>query len=145
MEPYLISAFIGSISACFFKIILDLFSNRVKLSQKQKIELYSSVSEALIDFIFLIERKRLLKETLSKLDYIDFNKKTMLKSSSLALFSTPEIYNGYDDLVELIFDSFNDKKYSFEELRKKYLIFQNKMRKDLGIYSNGKIEYKGRY
>ena len=123
---------------------IELYKNELKhqsektsITYREKIDLYKEVIDPIIEFI-LME-----KEIKNKEKIIFLEKKRLLITSQLVMFSTDNVFQLYNELIDYIYDSMEGSiEYSYEEVRQKSMKLLSEIRKDIGIYSD-EISYKG--
>ena len=109
----------------------------ISISYKEKIELYKEVIIPIIDFI-LID-----KETIDLNNILELEKKRLLITSHLVMFSTDKVFQLYNELIDYLYDSYEGTKlYEYEIVRTISMQLLSEIRKDIGIYSDD-IIYKG--
>lgn len=119
---------------------LAILREKTLATHRDKIELYRTVIEPLIDFINQIE----CEQNISQDKLVEFNHQRLRLHSQLVLFAPQAVLDAYDHLVDYIFDSLERKVgYNWSEVRGRGLSLLNKMRTDIGI-AQGDILYQGK-
>ena len=118
---------------------LAILREKTLTTHRDKIDLYQSVSEPLIDLINRIE----CEQNLTKDSLVEFNRQRLQIHARLVLFAPQSVLDAYDDFVDYVFDSLEGKnRYDWSAIRNKGLKLLNQMRADIGI-AEGYALYNG--
>jgi hypothetical protein len=105
----------------------------------QKISLYKEVSNPLVELIVKAQHNG----TLTKENLRDFDKDRLYTTSLIAMFAPGEVYDGYNEMIDYIYDSVEGKQnWDFKIFSKKAEAFLSNVRRDIGLYTDN-VEYKG--
>lgn len=138
------------LSQHIFKLIinkdLEKYKNELQnelhnktLTYKEKINLYKEVGKPIIDFIVTYEHTQQITTDM----IIEFDKIRLYTTTQLIMFSSSDVYDSYNELIDYIYNCLEQKDtYSFVKLRDFSMKSLNKIRKDIGIH-NDEITYKG--
>ena len=114
---------------------VDHFSH----AHRQKIELYTKVSNPLIDLVIKAQHSG----GLTPEDLKDFDKSRLMTTSLLAMFAPINVFDEYNNLIEYIYNAFEEKDvWSFPEFRVRALKFLTLVRADIGLYTDA-VAYNG--
>ena len=112
-------------------------SEKTSISYKEKIELYKEVITPIIDLI-LLDKENIDSDTM-----VELEKKRLLITAHLVMFSTDNVFHLYNELIDYLYDSYEGEKiYEYEKVRSISIKLLSEIRKDIGIYSDEFI-YKG--
>lgn len=129
---------IGGVLSILIKSYIDKKQETNSITKKEKIALYKEISEPIIELVVNIE----VNDGLTKDILTSFEKKRLSITAQLALFAPQNVFDDYNALIDYLYNSFENDKYSFIEFRKHAMKFLSSMRKDIGIYKN-EINYNG--
>ena len=107
------------------------------LNYQQKIELYKVVANPLIEIVALISKNGLTQEHVN-----EFDRQRLHVTAQLALFAPQNVFNAFNEMIDYMYNSLENRNYSFHEFRVKALAYLSEMRKDIGIY-NDDVTYNG--
>ncbi len=120
------------------RLVLSIYEEKYLVTYRDKIELYLSAANPIVDLINDIEDNTYTKDSLT-----DFNRQRLYIYAQLAIFAPPDVLDAYDELVDYLFDCLDQSKnFDWQQVRKLGLKILNRMRSDIGM-STGNIEYKG--
>ena len=74
---------------------------------------------------------------------MSFEKDRLFISTQLAMFAPTEVFDSYNELIDYIYNSLENKEeYTFEQLRNISMKLLTNIRNDIGIYKD-EIKYNG--
>ena len=118
---------------------LAILREKTLTTHRDKIELYQSVSEPLIDLVNRIECEQNLAENI----LVEFNRQRLQIHARLVLFAPQNVLDAYDAFVDYVFDSLErPNRYDWSVIRSRGLKLLNEMRADIGM-ATGDALYKG--
>lgn len=137
---------IKSLTSHFLGKDIEAYKNKLKYESEhgnhllmQKIALYKDVSNPIIDLIVKVQHNGMLTSE----DLKGFDKDRFSTTSLIAMFAPVDVYDGYNEMIDYIYDSFEGKEiWDFNIFRKKAEAFISNVRKDIGLYKDN-VEYKG--
>lgn len=120
-----------------FKSKLESLKEKDSLNYQQKLELYKLVANPFVELTALINRDGVTEEHVH-----EFNRQRLHITAQLVLFAPESVVHAFMDIIDYIYNSFEQKNYDFHVFRDMAMKFLSEMRKDIGIYSD-EVTYAG--